>query len=370
MPIYGRDLQLLDNAISPIEQLDRLRLTEEVAQALERAQRGNTGIFEQRPDLAAAAYYLLNTSPYATHGGASQRQQTLDALRATIHQAMAPSPRGYSSSSILAAEFRLRALMYESPAAFYGLVDFVQHSDSRTVAGMDRELQNDLLGNYRFDNRTLLGIFGLLDSRRDPGPNVVRTQLLVPQNLARFDQMVRDETATPAMPRGVSIEEGIRILFVNKAIQSVHREMVRGIRYSAVDMDGLPVLTVRSPGSGIRFFMELNSSQKTMTEELATAYAQFRDTDSGLEALEAALERYVANTLGRRLPMEEIWSYLRRDGSRFPVRAAVIEALRVRPAEFDEVMTRAGEASVLREWRQEDREKKVSRGKRKVVRGR
>jgi hypothetical protein len=235
---------------------------------------------------------------------------------------------------------------------------------------MDSDLQNDLLGGYRFSNRNLLGIFGLLTHHRDPVPRTVRTHLLVPNNLARLDQLVREETSSPEMPRGVSIEEGIRVLFINRKIKPIHREMVKGIRHRVGYFEQTHYLEARPPGSGIRFFMDLNSSQKTMTEELADAYAQLRDTGSGLEALEAALERYVANTLGRRLPMEEIWSYLRRDGSRFPVRAAVIEALRVRPAEFDEVMTRAGEASVLREWRQEDREKKVSRGKRKVVRGR
>jgi hypothetical protein len=381
MPIEGIDLELLKKVASHSafltrEQQDQLNIVKAVQGAISadqttpilqkafpQAQIQDTSAFERAPDLAAAAYYLLSTSQYAA---TSDSRQTLKALRTAIHQSMSPYLGRYSIQSTFAVEFRMRALMRESPTAFYGLMDFVQHQQNRTLAGLDSELQGSLLGGYRFGNRDLLDIFGLLTHHRDPVPKAVRIHLLIPKNLARFDQMVRDETSTPEMPRGVSIEQGIRILFANRGIQPVHREMVTGIRYRTVDVAGSPSLAVRSPGSGIRFFVELSSSQKNTTEQLKAAYARFRDTGSGIDELKSSLENYFANALGRRLPMEEIWPSLRRGVSGFPVRAAIIEALGVRPAEFDYVMTRAGEASVLKELRREDKE---SKGKREAVRG-
>jgi hypothetical protein len=319
-----------------MEQLDRAKLTQKVLEAVDRAQSENTRIFEQRPDLAAAAYYLLDTSP---HGQTHQARQTLATLQKTIRQSMSPYSWSSPIPDTLSTEFRIRSLMIESPAALYGLVHLAQNPGGSS----DFPLQDGLFGGYRFKNELLLNFFGLFTLYDRSVPGTVRAHALNSENLARFDGLVRNETATPTRPEGVSIAEGIKILLTGSVeeFHPSHSEMLRGIKYMTVNTSGTPSLVVRSPGSGITHFINLNLMQEDAAARLAGAYAHFSSDNSDVKILRTFLKEYLTNALGRRPSPEEILDYLQEGRPGFPVRDTIIEALGVRPEDFDRTIERA-----------------------------
>jgi hypothetical protein len=194
-----------------------------------------------------------------------------------------------------------------------------------------------------FSHRAFLTSFGLFHS---PVPKVVRDHVLGTENLTRFDGLVREMTSTRGRPKGVSIEEGIRVLFHRDKLND---PIAEGAIEAAIQYN--PKGEIRAPGSGINFFMTLNSLHTSTTEYLTSAYTQFsRGTGSNGEAsLIDALQVYLQTTLGRHPSPEEIWAYLQKGRPGFPVRDAVIEALGVRPDEFDQVMQRAAKEGAFGE---------------------
>jgi hypothetical protein len=170
-------------------------------------------------------------------------------------------------------------------------------------------------------------------------------------NLARFDRLVQEETSLPQNPSGVSVVKGIQLLFNTPNYDASLSSIVTGIRYRAAGAKRTPRLEPRIPGSGIRRFIDLNSSQKTARGSLAAAYTVFSTTDSGLEQLETSLRGYLEDTigLGRRLSPEELWDYLQKGRPGFPVHEVMIEAIGVRSEDFNQTMERAASAGLFGE---------------------
>jgi hypothetical protein len=341
-----------------IEQTDELKLVEEVRNAAARERAGES-IFEKRPDLAAAAYYLLAKS---RHGKSEAGHRTLDTLKAAIHGAMSPGVNGEPSiQRALLVDFHLRGIIYESPMAFYGLTHYlgrttlVHHAGySRFSASqfIDHNPYEDLLGDYRFGNSEILDIFDLLQ----PNGHVfesVRSHLSDSANLARLDALVSKETSGPEMPQGVSLATGLRVLFshrgdgldalVRQEPLDAHSGIITAIRHRTEN----GALAARRPGSGIERFMALNGSLPEATQELVRTYNKF--TTNGLEALpfQTSLYIYLTIVTGRQLPLEDTWDYLQAGRPGLPVRDAIIEALGVHPEEFDRVMERAAQQGIF-----------------------
>jgi hypothetical protein len=361
-------LDLLSQAASApylSEQSDKLRLVEEVKRAAAR-ERSGEAIFEKRPDLAAAAYYLLAKS---RHGKSEAGHRTMGTLKAAIHGAMSPGVNGESSvQSALSLDFRLRGIIHENPAAFYGLVYYLgQTSFSYTGEQLPcfavesfTELNSHkrLLGPYRFRTIEILSIFDLLQ------PNgfvykPVRSYFSDPETSRRLDALVSQETpGGPKIPNGVPLETGLRILFgpppggeydvaLGRRPADPLDAIVTAIRYRRVEDNG--ALLPRRPGSGIGHFMALNASLKAVTESLARDYRHFSKTGLEILPFEHSLFDYLKTVIGRQLSREETWGYLQKGREGFPVRDAVIEALGVRPEEFDQVIERAAKAGAFGE---------------------
>jgi len=366
MPIERPQLDLIAQAASSpylSEQRDELRLIEEVRRATEQ-DRLQEQIFERRPDLAAAAYFLIDKTRY---GGTEAGQRTLAALKETIHRALSPNVNVKSPlQRAFSIEYRLRGILHENPSAIYGLVHYLSKTNSGVYENNPSQsaaryftapdFHEPLLGPYRFGNQTMLGIFDFLQ------PNgfvfeSVRSHLSDSENLARLDQLVVQETTSPELPKGLPLEEGLQILFsprgsslnalLGQKPADPHDVIISALRYRRED-EGR-VLAPRRPGSGIEQFQVLNASLRAVAISLEQKYSLFTESGEGAMLFQTALYDYLSASIGRHASPEETWDYLQGNRQGFPVRDAVIEALGVRPDELDRTMERAARQGIFGE---------------------
>jgi hypothetical protein len=338
MPIEEVNWSLLREAVTAAqsrpEQYHKAGVTAEQGrlayEAAEQALLGNKTPFELNPELSAAASRLLATSSYVD---GNEGKQLLKALLKLTGQSLAKLPDlSGPSQRIFSAEFRIRGLLHESPEAFLALV-LRSQSQNRPI-----DPHPTILGEPVFSNRGFLNSFGLFHSEV---PSVARRHLLDAENLFRFDELTRAATSGPQRPEGVSIKEGIQVLF-EQGPADPHSEIVAAIRYA-------PGGEGRTPGSGIHYARSLGQCLKGSLEYLSPAYTDFRNGKSQEGYLKTGLEFYFAYALGRHPSPREMQDSLQEDRPGFPLRTALLEALGVPEQEFDEVMERAAQQGVFGE---------------------
>jgi hypothetical protein len=359
MPIKEVNWSLLREAVtaaqSQAEQCARAGVTPEqgrlVYEATEQALLGNKAPFELNPELSAAASRLLATSSYVD---GKEGKHLLKVLLKLTGQSLSKLPDlPGPAQRIFSAEFRIRGLLHESPEAFLALV-LRSQSPYQLI-----DPHPTLPGKPVFSNRGFLKSFGLF---RGEVSSIVQHHLLDAENLLRFDELTRAATSGPQRPEGVSIKEGIQVLFQQGPVYP-HSAIITAIRYA-------PGGESRPPGSGIHHAVILGQCLKGSLEYVSPAYADFRDGKSQVGYLKTGLGFYFAYALGRNPSPEEIGDRLQKDRPGFPLRAALIQALEVREQEFDEVMERAASEGIFREAREARREDtRTAGGRRKISRG-